>query len=79
MSLLNDAGLSSEQRIYTQLTGLRTEANRCRSFAACVIYDSTRALLEARAAEYERQARELEARSGVSQVSTEGEVAQEFA
>lgn len=79
MSLLNDAGLSSQRRVDTQLAGLRTEANRCRSFAACVIYDSTRALLEARAVEYERQARELEARSAVGLVSTEDEIVQEFA
>lgn len=79
MSLLNDAGTSSQRRSDAQLLGLRAEANRCRSFAACVIYDSTRALLEARALEYERQARELEARSGRGQVSTKDEIAEEFA
>ena len=80
MSLLNGAGISSQRCSDAQLLGLRAEANRCRSFAACVIYDSTRALLEARALEYERQARELEARSGLGQVSTNHEVvAEEFA
>lgn len=79
MALLNEAGSSSQRRRDAQLAGLLTEANRCRSFAACVIYDSTRALLEARAVEYERQARELESRSAVGQVSTVDEVVQEFA
>lgn len=78
MSLLNEAG-SSSQRREAQLTGLRTEANRCRSFAACVIYESTRALLEARAMEYERQARELEARSDLRPVSAKQEIFAEFA
>ncbi len=78
MSLLNDAGVSSQPRPDAQLAGLRTEANRCRSFAACVIYDSTRALLEARAMEFERQARELEARSPLGAVFTKEEMSEEF-
>lgn len=77
MSLQNDAGLSPRPRPDAQLARLRAEANRCRSFAACVIYDSTRELLEARAMDYERQARELEARSAVA--SSKDELTQEFA
>lgn len=79
MSLQNDTGLSSQRRADAQLAGLRTEANRCRSFAACVIYESTRALLEARAMEYDRQACELEARTAAGPGSAKDEVPEEFA
>ena len=61
MSLVNDPGWLSQERRDSQLIGLRREANRCWSFAACVSCESTRVLLEGRAAEYERQVHELEA------------------
>jgi len=61
MSLPNDAGASSEDWRNARFIELRTEANRCRSFAACVIYEGTRARLRDRAAECDRQVRQLKA------------------
>lgn len=61
MSLVNDAGDLLLRRADSKLLELRIEANRCRSLASCVIFEETRLLLEARAAAYDRQVRELQA------------------